>query len=135
MSEKKEIEIWGRPLEKMTTKDLKAVALEAGGIFGVSGMKKEQLVDALRKAKDIEAAPMKTTDASTRQLKAQIRGPAAGGRCGQQPQDGHDPAATHCPAQEEDPACVGLNRVLQNKHQAVSQGVRRFGKRSICSDM
>jgi hypothetical protein len=73
MSEKKEIEIWGRPLEKMTTKDLKAAALEAGGIFGVVGMKKEQLVDALRKAKDIEAAPMKTTDVSTRQLKAQIR--------------------------------------------------------------
>jgi hypothetical protein len=23
-----------------------------------------------------------------------------------------------------------LNRVLKNKHQAVSQGVRRFGKRS-----
>jgi len=67
MSEKKEIEIWGRPLEKMTTKDLKAAALEAGGISGVSGMKKEQLVDALRKAKEIEAAPMKKTDASTRQ--------------------------------------------------------------------
>jgi hypothetical protein len=74
MSEKKEIEIWGRPLEKMTTKDLKAAALQAGGLSGVSGMKKEQLVDALRKAKDIEAAPMKKTDASTtRQLKAQIR--------------------------------------------------------------
>jgi hypothetical protein len=28
-----------------------------------------------------------------------------------------------------------LARVLKNKHQAVSQGVRRFGKRSICSDM
>jgi hypothetical protein len=26
-------------------------------------------------------------------------------------------------------------RVLKNKHQAVSQGVRRFGKRSICIDM
>jgi hypothetical protein len=26
---------------------------------------------------------------------------------------------------------VLINRVLQNKHQAVSQGVRRFGKRSI----
>jgi hypothetical protein len=57
----------------MTTKDLKEVALQAGGIFGVSGMKKEQLVDALRKAKDIEAVPMKKTDASTRQIKAQIR--------------------------------------------------------------
>jgi len=27
------------------------------------------------------------------------------------------------------------NRVFKNKHQAVSQGVRRFGKRSIFSDM
>jgi hypothetical protein len=26
-------------------------------------------------------------------------------------------------------------RVLKNKHQAVSQGVRRFGKRSIFKDM
>jgi hypothetical protein len=25
---------------------------------------------------------------------------------------------------------IRLNRVLKNKHQAVSQGVRRFGKRS-----
>ena len=73
MSEKKEIEVWGRPLEKMTTKDLKEVALQAGGIYGVHGMKKEQLVDALRKAKGIEVAPMKKTDASTCQLKAQIR--------------------------------------------------------------
>jgi hypothetical protein len=73
MSEKKEIEIWGRPLEKMTTKDLKEAALQAGGIFGVHGMKKEDLVDALRKAKSIEAAPMKKADASIRQIKAQIR--------------------------------------------------------------
>jgi hypothetical protein len=28
-----------------------------------------------------------------------------------------------------------LNRVLKNKYQAVSQGVRRFGKRSIFEDM
>jgi hypothetical protein len=28
-----------------------------------------------------------------------------------------------------------FNRVLKNKHQAVSQGVRRFGKRSILIDM
>jgi hypothetical protein len=27
------------------------------------------------------------------------------------------------------------NRVLKNKHQAVRQGVRRFGKRSIFKDM
>jgi hypothetical protein len=28
-----------------------------------------------------------------------------------------------------------FNRVFRNKHQAVSQGVRRFGKRSIFIDM
>jgi hypothetical protein len=28
-----------------------------------------------------------------------------------------------------------ISRVLKNKHQAVSQGVRRFGKRSIFIDM
>jgi hypothetical protein len=28
-----------------------------------------------------------------------------------------------------------LTRVMENKHQAVSQGVRRFGKRSIFRDM
>jgi hypothetical protein len=28
-----------------------------------------------------------------------------------------------------------MNRVLKNKYQAVSQGVRRFGKRSIFENM
>jgi hypothetical protein len=32
-------------------------------------------------------------------------------------------------------ATPATNRVLKNKHQAVNQGVRRFGKRSIFSDM
>jgi hypothetical protein len=30
---------------------------------------------------------------------------------------------------------MNLTRVLKNKHQAVSQGVRRFGKRSLFIDM
>jgi hypothetical protein len=33
------------------------------------------------------------------------------------------------------PAVSRSNRVLKNKHQAVSQGVRRFGTRSIFIDM
>jgi hypothetical protein len=39
------------------------------------------------------------------------------------------------PGAEKNPAPGGLNRVLKSKHQAVSQGVRRFGKRSISVDM
>jgi hypothetical protein len=30
---------------------------------------------------------------------------------------------------------MGFARVLKNKHRAVGQGVRRFGKRSIFIDM
>jgi hypothetical protein len=30
---------------------------------------------------------------------------------------------------------IQYSRVLKNKHQAVSQGLRRFGKRSILIDM
>jgi hypothetical protein len=30
---------------------------------------------------------------------------------------------------------LSLTRVLKSKHQAASQGVRRFGKRSIFDDM
>jgi hypothetical protein len=33
------------------------------------------------------------------------------------------------------PGQAEINRVLKNEHQAVSQGVRRFGKRSIFEDM
>ncbi len=42
-----------KPLEKMTAKELREMALEIGGIFGVHAMKKEELVAAIRKAKGL----------------------------------------------------------------------------------
>jgi hypothetical protein len=33
-----------------------------------------------------------------------------------------------------DQSIFDFSRVLKNKHQAISQGVRRFGKRSLFSD-
>ncbi len=69
----KEIEIWGRPLEKMTTKDLKEIALQVPEISGVHGMRKEQLVDALRKAKGIELPKVKKAGVSLGALKKRIR--------------------------------------------------------------
>jgi protein-arginine kinase activator protein McsA len=72
MSEK-EIEIWGRPLEKMTTTDLRELAKGLEGVSGVHGMKKAELIGALRKAKGIEVEKVKKTGASIHALKQQIR--------------------------------------------------------------
>jgi len=72
MSEK-EVEIWGRPLAKMTTPELKELAKGIEGVSGVHGMKKEELVEVLRKSKGIPLVAAKKTDASLRTLKKQIR--------------------------------------------------------------
>ncbi len=49
-----------KPLEKMTAKELREMALEMSGIHGVHAMKKEELLVAIRAAKGItEAEPKK----------------------------------------------------------------------------
>ena len=72
MSEK-EIEIWGKPLIKMTVKDLREIAKEIPEISGVHGMKKDELIDALRTVKGIEAESPKVKAGSVGGLKSQIR--------------------------------------------------------------
>ena len=68
----KEIAIWGRPLSKMTTPELKEIAKGIEGVAGVHGMKKEELIEVLRKSKGLaDSAPAKT-DASLRTLKKKI---------------------------------------------------------------
>ena len=42
-----------KPLEKLTAKELREMALAIGGIFGVHAMKKEELIVAIRKAKGL----------------------------------------------------------------------------------
>jgi protein-arginine kinase activator protein McsA len=69
----KEIEIWGRPLEKMTTTDLRELAKGLEGVSGVHGMKKQALIDALRKSKGLEVEKVKKASASVHSLKQQIR--------------------------------------------------------------
>lgn len=51
MSEKKEIE--EKPLEKMTAKELREVAADIPEITGASGMKKDELLEAIKKAKGV----------------------------------------------------------------------------------
>ena len=49
-----------KPLEKMTAKELRETALGMPGIHGVHGMKKEELIAAIRAAKGLtEAEPKK----------------------------------------------------------------------------
>ena len=49
-----------KPLEKMTAKELREMAMEMPGIHGVHAMKKEELMVAIRKAKGItEPEPKK----------------------------------------------------------------------------
>ena len=57
----KEVEIWGKPLIKMTVKDLREIAKEIPEITGVHGMKKEELIDALREVKGIDDEGAKVT--------------------------------------------------------------------------
>lgn len=69
----KEIDIWGKPLIKMTVKDLREVAKEIPEISGVHGMKKEELMDALRTVKGIEIETPKVKAKGVGELKSQIK--------------------------------------------------------------
>lgn len=69
----KEVEIWGRPLAKMTTPELKDIAKGVEGISGVHGMKKEELIEVLRTSKGIIDDAVRKTDASLRSIKRKIR--------------------------------------------------------------
>jgi protein-arginine kinase activator protein McsA len=74
----KEVEIWGRPLSKMTAPELKEIAKAIEGVSGVHGMKKEELIEVLRKSKGIADTGAKKADASLRKLKNKIRTLKAG---------------------------------------------------------
>jgi len=48
-----------KPLERLTAKELREMALEIGGIEGVHGMKKEELISAIRAVKGIAEPEVK----------------------------------------------------------------------------
>jgi hypothetical protein len=62
-----------KPLEKMTVKELREMAIEIPEIVGVHGMKKEELIAALKQAKGIIDEKVKKPDASVKELKHQIK--------------------------------------------------------------
>ena len=66
------VEAREKPLEKMTVKDLREMAKEMPEISGVHGMKKEELIVAIKKVKGIKDEPVKKADASVAELKNKI---------------------------------------------------------------
>jgi hypothetical protein len=63
-----------KPLEKMTAKELREMALGLPGIHGVHAMKKEELIIAIRAAKGItEPEPKKEKKVSVRFLKRKAK--------------------------------------------------------------
>ena len=73
MGKKEKAEKKAKPLEKMTAKELRDVALTIPEITGVHGMNKEEVLAAIRKARGIKKAPVKKGDRSMRQLKEKIK--------------------------------------------------------------
>jgi hypothetical protein len=62
-----------KPLVKMTVKDLREMAKDMPGIEGVHGMKKEELIVAIKEIKGIKDEPVKKADASVGEIKKQIK--------------------------------------------------------------
>jgi MinD-like ATPase involved in chromosome partitioning or flagellar assembly len=67
------IETKEKPLEKMTVTDLREMAKEIPDIVGVHGMKKEELIVAIKKSKGIVDEPVKKTDDSLGEIKKKIK--------------------------------------------------------------
>jgi hypothetical protein len=68
-SEKK---IKEKALEKMTSKELRVIALEIQGITGVHGMNKPELISEIKKVRGIEEKVVQKKDSSIREVKAKI---------------------------------------------------------------
>jgi len=67
------IETKAKPLEKMTVTDLREMAKEIPEISGVHGMKKEELIAAIKKSKGIVDEPVKKADVSLVEIKKKIK--------------------------------------------------------------
>ncbi len=62
-----------KPLEKMTAKELREVAVTLSEITGVHGMNKAELINAIKLAKGIEIKSVKKTSSEVREIKKKIK--------------------------------------------------------------
>lgn len=69
----KKKEVKEKPLERMTVKELRAMALELPGITGAHGMNKPELISQIKQAKGIEEEKTNPKDTSVRDIKLKIK--------------------------------------------------------------
>lgn len=62
-----------KPLEKMTSKELRELAMSTEGVTGAHGMNKEELISQIRKARGIEEPVSKKANTGVRELKKKIK--------------------------------------------------------------
>lgn len=62
-----------KPLEKMTAKELRELAMSLEGITGASGMNKAELVSAIRKARGIQEPVGRKKSGSIREMKHKMK--------------------------------------------------------------
>lgn len=62
-----------KPLEKLTAKELREIALQIEGVTGVHGMNKDELIRVIKQARGIVDEKKKATDIDVRAIKAKIR--------------------------------------------------------------
>ncbi len=62
-----------KPIEKMTSKELRELAMKIDGITGVHGMNKDELLSEIRKARGIEEPKGKKSQSGVRELKKKIK--------------------------------------------------------------
>ena len=62
-----------KPLNKMTSKELREIALQLPETSGVHGMNKPEMVEAINKSRGIEQKTKTGTDTSVRNIKKKIK--------------------------------------------------------------
>lgn len=62
-----------KPLEKLTAKELREIALQIEGVTGVHGMNKDELISVIKKARGIIDERKKATTIDVRAIKAKIK--------------------------------------------------------------
>ena len=73
MGKKERKEKKEKPLDRMTAKELREMALQIGGIVGVHAMNKNELVAAVKEAKGIVDEKKRQTTVNVRAIKEKIR--------------------------------------------------------------
>ena len=73
MGKKEKKEKKEKPLDRMTAKELRELALKIPEIAGVHGMNKAELVAAVKESRGIAEDKSKESDVSVREIKKKIR--------------------------------------------------------------